>query len=275
MKKVIYLLFILSLNLSFSQILVEKYRSEISDLSTDVEFESYWKNLQEIDQNVLVRTINQQKADSISTSLMVRTALLFEIHGDKVYKPNVFLPVLNLSHNNISNSSVVFWPIIEKCVEVYGNINIFKDFPAYELECVSLGFYNYSVSQQNSKYPDLRKKLNQVKINNVVTELIESYNYQKQLYSLKEKSSIGKWSLQSFKNEILVGFFEFVKMADATIYIKQNNKIQKLIMLKKYKGVKIFKIENEPFGWTYELHKDGNLSLKDDKNEVLIEYSKI
>ncbi|MFT5753102.1 MAG: hypothetical protein ACI924_000309 [Flavobacterium sp.] len=277
MKKIFILLSFISSNLSFSQIEIDKYRTEICNLDSDIKFENYWNQLLEIDQNILVNTKDHKKADSISSSLMVRTALLFEIHGDKVYKPNNLVPILNLSHNNISESSIVFWTIIEKCKMVGGIIDTFGGvFPTYQLECVSLDFYNYTLNQEEKEemYPDLRKKLNQIKTNDIVTALIESYNYQKQLYTLKEIKSIGKWSLQSFKNEILYVSFEFVKMSDNNIYIKQNNKIQKLIMLKKHKGVKIFKIENEPFGWNYELLKNGILFLKDDKNEVLIQYTK-
>lgn len=277
MRKVVFLLSFFSLNLCFSQILVENYRDEIKNLKSDTEFENYWKQLLDIDQNILVNTKDHKKADSISSSLMVRTALLFEIHGDKIFKPNIYLPILNLSHNEIGESSIVFWPIIEKCSKVGGIIENFGGvFPTYEIECVSLDFYNYSLIEEKNKekYAELREKLNQIKTDNIVTALIESYNYKKKLYTLKEIKSIGKWSLQRIKNEILDESFEFIKMSDNNIYIKQNNKIQKLIMFKKHKGVKIFKIENEPFGWNYELLKNGTLFLKDDKNEVLIQYTK-
>ena len=182
-----------------------------------------------------------------------------------------------MSHNEIGESSVVFWPIIEKCAKVGGIIETFGGvFPTYEIECVSLDFYNYSLFEEKNKekYAELREKLNQIKTDDIVTALIESYNYKKKLYTLKEIKSVGKWSLQSNKNEILDESFEFIKMSDNNIYIKQNNKIQKLIMLKKHKGVKIFKMENEPFGWNYELLKNGTLFLKDDKNEVLIQYTR-
>lgn len=277
MRKVVFLLSFFSLNLCFSQILVENYKDEIRNLKSDTEFENYWKQLLDIDQNILVNTKDHKKADSISSSLMVRTALLFEIHGDKIFKPNIYLPILNLSHNEIGESSIVFWPIIEKCSKVGGIIDNFGGvFPTYEIECVSLDFYNYSLIEEKNKekYAELREKLNQIKTDNIVTALIESYNYKKKLYTLKEIKSIGKWSLQRIKNEILDESFEFIKMSDNNIYIKQNNKIQKLIMFKKHKGVKIFKIENEPFGWNYELLKNGTLFLKDDKNEVLIQYTK-
>lgn len=277
MRKVVFLLSFFSLNLCFSQILVENYKDEIRNLKSDTEFENYWKQLLDIDQNILVNTKDHKKADSISLSLMVRTALLFEIHGDKIFKPNIYLPILNLSHNEIGESSIVFWPIIEKCSKVGGIIDNFGGvFPTYEIECVSLDFYNYSLIEEKNKekYAELREKLNQIKTDNIVTALIESYNYKKKLYTLKEIKSIGKWSLQRIKNEILDESFEFIKMSDNNIYIKQNNKIQKLIMFKKHKGVKIFKIENEPFGWNYELLKNGTLFLKDDKNEVLIQYTK-
>ncbi|MFT7250306.1 MAG: hypothetical protein ACI9FW_000015 [Flavobacterium sp.] len=92
MKKIFILLSFISSNLSFSQIEIDKYRTEICNLDSDIKFENYWNQLLEIDQNILVNTKDHKKADSISSSLMVRTALLFEIHGDKVYKPNNLVP---------------------------------------------------------------------------------------------------------------------------------------------------------------------------------------
>jgi len=37
---------------------------------------------------------------------------------------------------------------------------------------------------------------------------------------------------------------------------------------------KIYRIEKEPFGWSFKLDNNGDLSLIDNENEVLIFYSK-
>ena len=66
MKKIFILLFIISINLSFSQIEIDKYKTEIANLDSDIKFENYWKQLLDIDQNILVNTKDYKKADSIS-----------------------------------------------------------------------------------------------------------------------------------------------------------------------------------------------------------------
>ncbi len=266
MKTFYFFYFCFFLNVCYSQIPVKDYKEEIENLKLDIEFDLYWNNLLEIDQKILVKAKNKLEADSISTSLMIRTVLMFEIHGNKVYKPQNLMPILNLSHNNIGKSSVVFWPIIERCKKVGGIIDSFGGvFPTYQLESISLNFYNYSLINQNLKYPELREKLNQINTNNILNSLLESYNNEKVLNNLKEKKSVGKWNQQSFKSVVSDDFFEFVKMDDNAIYIRKNDKIQKLYLLSKRKGIKVFRIEDEPFGWIYELHKDGNLYLKDKK----------
>jgi hypothetical protein len=274
MKKVCCLFLLFFVEICFSQMPIESYKQEIYNLKTDIELNNYWNKLLEIDQNILLESKNFREFDSISTSLMVRTALIFEIHGDKAYKPNIYLPILNLSHNNIGESSLVFWSIIEKCAKTGGVIDNFGGkFPAYEIESISLNFYNYSLFNQESKYSELREKLNLLKSESISNELIKTYESQKKTYKLKEEKRIGKWHLQTTKDEFEDVCFEFIRMSDDNIYIKQINKIQKLILLKKNNKYKVFKIENEPFGWTYELFKNGNLFLKNDKHEVLIEYT--
>ena len=64
-------------------------------------------------------------------------------------------------------------------------------------------------------------------------------------------------------------------MSDNSIYLKRNNRFQKLVLIKTETDSKIFRIENEPFGWYYKLKPDGNLSLLDSQNTVLIDYKRV
>jgi hypothetical protein len=62
MKKIFILLSFISSNLSFSQIEIDKYRTEICNLDSDIKFENYWNQLLEIDQNILVNTKDHKKS---------------------------------------------------------------------------------------------------------------------------------------------------------------------------------------------------------------------
>ncbi len=113
MKKNITILIplLFSICFSFSQIPIEAYRSEIEALITEKEINDYWNVLYKIDQEVLLKTTNLRKADSISVSNMIKTSLLFDIHGTKGYRANGFsgiLPLINLSHNHIGLCHVAY-----------------------------------------------------------------------------------------------------------------------------------------------------------------------
>ena len=66
---------------ALAQIPIEKYKSEISELKTDKDIEEYWSKLHKIDQEILVNTSDSKIADSISVSNMIKTTLIFNIHG--------------------------------------------------------------------------------------------------------------------------------------------------------------------------------------------------
>jgi hypothetical protein len=110
---------------------------------------------------------------------------------------------------------------------------------------------------------------------NVVVNLLKAFENQKKLYLLKEKKVLAEWFVQHFidlkEDE---GTFAFVIMSDDEIYIKKNINIQKLELIEKRKNSKIYKINNEPFGWTYDYGNDGNLTLRDENENILIEYTK-
>lgn len=266
------LLFIM--NFSFSQIPIEEYRVEIENLKSKELLYEYWNKLYKIDQEVLVNSTDLKIADSISTSNMIRTALIFDIHGMKAYNPNGFLPILNLSHNYIGQSQIAYWQIIEKCAEIGGAIESFGGkYPAYQLESVSLTFYNYSLINQETQYPNLVRKLSEIKTLNIVDELQKSLEYQNELRKLNEVTVLNSWYLQSFKNQIDEGEFSLVKMSDGNVYKKSHGRIQKLELINTNSKSKIYRIENEPFDWKYVYENDGNLSLIDGEENDLIKYT--
>lgn len=268
---------LLTISFSFSQIPIEEYRSEIEKLNTEDQINEYWNKLYKIDQEILMNTTNLKIADSISISNMIKTTLIFDIHGTKGYNPNGFsgfLPIITLSHNQIGKSQVAYWPIIAKCAEIGGAISGFGGkYPAYELESVALTFYNYSLSNQEQEYPRLLSKMGEIKTLNVVNELLNSLKYQNQWRELIEIKVLHHWYLQSLKNQKEKGEFSLVKMSDDNIYLKKHGRIQKLELVKTQEKSKIYRIENEPFGWNYIYGEDGSLSLIDDEQNELIEYT--
>jgi len=263
------------ITISSAQIPIDVYTSEISQLKTRKEIDGYWKNLENLDQNVLLKIENQKKYDSMAVCNLIRTTLMYKIHGSKAHKSNNVTPIINLSHNYNGMSSISFWPIIKKCSELGGVIKSFGgSYPAYELEAISGTYYGYSLFGQEAKYPELIKKLNNKQKNTVIENLLKAFEYQNKLYNLKTNNVLNSWTLQSFKDRKENGFFEFVRMSDNSIYLRKHGRLQKLTLVKTKTTSKIYEIENEPFGWYYEYKNNGDLSLYDDKNEVLIEYTK-
>ena len=64
-------------------------------------------------------------------------------------------------------------------------------------------------------------------------------------------------------------------MSDGKWYRRTNYGIlQKINLISKKDGFKYYQIEGEPFGWIYELGKNGSLSLLEN-DKILIEYTKI
>lgn len=271
----IFLIFFNCDNAVKAQIPIDTYKKDITNLKTVKDINEYWQNLHKIDQEILVKLKNIKEADSLSIDLMIRTALMFEIHSDTVYESTNVVPILNFSHNNKGIASLAFWPIIMKCKEKGGVINSFGGmFPAYELEVVSLNFYNYSLLNQESRYPDLIKMLDKKSDEKVSSNLIAVFENLKKNNELTKIESLGKWILQPSVNLKEDGFFEFLVLSDNNIYIKKNESVQKLILIEKTTTSNIYRIEKEPFGWFYKFEEGRNLSLLDENGMVLIEYSK-
>ncbi|MCF1422612.1 hypothetical protein [Mangrovimonas futianensis] len=265
-----------SLNLAHSQIAIDAYCKEIKALQTEEAIDAYWKHLEILDQKVQLHSDNVRQHDSISLSLLTRTALMFEIHGPKSYKPNNTVPMLNIAHNWNGEALLAFWPIILECKKTGGVIDVFGGtYPAYELEAISMAFYRFSLFNQEDKYDALMKHIKVSEDKPISKKLFEIYNKDLELYRLSEKEANGKWFIQSFKDTKEVETFEFVTMSNGLLYVKTGERIQKLILTDTKEKSKLFRIENEPFGWVYELTNDGYLSLKDEQGTTLINYTKV
>jgi hypothetical protein len=273
----ILLILFLSLGSCHSQIPIEKFRAEIEKLETEKQISEYWNKLHKIDQEILLNTSDLRIADSISISNMIKTALIFDIHGTKGYNSNGlsgFLTIINLSHNQISKSQIAYWPIIKKCKEIGGAIESFGGkYPAYQLESVSLTFYNYSLFNQEEKYPILISKLSEIETVDVVDKLLKSFQHQNELRKLNEVAVLNSWYVQSSKERIDESEFSIVKMSDDNLYLKKYGRIQRLELFKTKNKSKEYRIENEPFDWKYDYGEDGSLSLFDEKDNELIKYT--
>lgn len=276
-KGLVLFLFLIVSSVGLSaQIPIEKFRQEILQLKSESEKDAYWQKLYNVDQDTLLKlpTNNITAYDSLSTSLMIKTSLMFEIHGKEAYKKNNAVPILNFTHNYISEANLIFWPIINQCLEVGGYINTFATgFPAYQLEAISNNFYSYSLSGLQEKYAELVDKIEGLSKDSIIPKLVKSYQHQKQLRTLDKKETIGQWYVQPFKNLKEDFCFEILKLSDDNIYIKHGEYLQKLLLLDFDNAIKKYKIENEPFGWYYELNDEKQLKLFDHNNSVLIEYT--
>ncbi len=276
-KHILILITFLLVSFIYSQIPIEEYRTEIEKLETEKQINAYWNKLHKIDQEILLSTSNSKKYDSISISNMIKTVLIFDCHGTKGYNRHGFsgfLPIITLSHNQIGLSQIAYWAIIEKCKEIGGVIDGFGGkYPAYELESVSITFYNYSVFNQEEKYPWLLNKLSEIKTENIIETLIKSFEYQNELRKLKIVSVLNSWYLQTSQNRKEEEKFSIVKMSDNNLYLKQHGRIQKLELVQAKEKTKKYLIENEPFGWNYVYGEDGSLCLIDNQHNELIRYT--
>ena len=273
-KLLLFSLLTLSIN-SIAQIPVDDYRKEIKALKSENQIFEYWEELKRIDQEILLKSSNQKIFDSISISNMVRTALLFEIHGQNVYKPNITVPILNLSHNYNLQSNINFWPIIEICKNVGGIIESFGgEFPTYPLESVSLTSYNYSLLNEKGRLPYLRKQLSKNDSNSIVKGLLSTFEELKRQEDLKIIEKFDQWKNEPFQNFYEDGYFELVRMSDNCLYFLKNGRLTKLKIIENvYYDILI--LEKDPFNWHYKYSNDGKLSLFDQNDEILIKYSKI
>lgn len=273
--KFIFLLLVFFAQLkSFAQLDYNRMKITVENLETTVQKEDFWNELLRQDQEVLLQLKDKKEYDFQSFENMIYTALLFEIHGTDSYPKNNMVAIVNLSHSQIADAQLAYWPIILNGK----NIQVLKGFygqrfPAYMLESVSLTFYNYSLVNQENIYPKLLCKLEKQEEFLVSEELFKIYERTK-YDGLKVKKVLGKWKKQSVENFTEEGFFEFVLLSDGTVSVSRDGRFLKLLLKNTSKSEKLYQIENEPFGWQYKLSKEGNLSLLNEEGKVIIAYSK-
>lgn len=257
-----------------AQIPIRDIKKEVLELRSEEKIESYWSNLYDVDQKIIVKTKNKQEQDSLSVSNMIKTYYLWKIHGRRGYnKYNNVLPVLNIAHSGIAQANLAYWPILLKYYEYGGAIENFggKKY-AYPLEAISLSIYNYSIVKSDSIYSQLLKKLSVHKKSNMPKKLNSIFLSEQKLTDLKEVEKIGKWILQPLNNIKEEECFDFVRMSDDNYYLRKSGRIQKMNLIQQENSVKTFQIENEPFGWTYVLNSN-NLKLINEHGLILIEYT--
>ncbi|EPR73119.1 hypothetical protein ADIWIN_1900 [Winogradskyella psychrotolerans RS-3] len=255
---------------------IETYKAEISSLKNEDEISMYWDKLYDLDQSMLKNSKSSREIDSTSITNMLRTALLYETHGNKIFSPRTHVPTLNLIHNYTAESNLAFWPIIRERVKAGGTIfEMGAGYPAYQLEGISFSFYDYSLFNQDSIHQSLVTKLNARTYETVSLSLIASFQELVDLRKLTTQKVLGKWRRQHFKNRDneRIDYFEFVKMSDHQIYLRRAGRLLKLNPIKNEKDYIIYRIENEPFGFHYKLKKNGELFLINDVGDFLITYS--
>lgn len=274
MKNILLVLSILFLGCNTEPTLLDIYKKEITTLKTEDQIEDYWNKLLKLDQEALkTGKYSTKEHDSLNITHMMRTALMFEIHGAKFYNFDNVVPEMHFTHNYFGESKIAFWPLIKKCVNVRGDIKLLQ-YPEYQLEGVTNTFYDYSIYSDKNKHEFLLNKLNVLESTSVSNDLFEALNYQTSLLELKDSAIIGKWQRQQIKGLNENDFFEFVKMSDNLIYYRKNQRIQKLELIKIIENTKFYRVEKEPFGWSFKLEENRDLSLIDENEVVLINYSK-
>lgn len=264
----------LGVTVSCTPSLADTYGKEISSLYTQEEVDAYWKEVERIDQEVLVGKEHTTAVyDSISISNMIRVALLFEIPGKESQYQKGAVPVVTLSHNYNKDANLAYWPVIVKCAEMGGTIKQIG-YPSYPLESIVGTFYDYSVFGQEERYPELVAKLNKLTGGFVLSQIELAFKKEKRLQKLTEQNKVGAWFIEEIKGKKSDAVFEFVTMSDDMLYKKSKGRIQKLVEVMITDSGTKYKIENEPFGWYYILTIDEELTLYDQHDEALIKYTK-
>lgn len=256
-----------------AQIPVEQYRTEIKTLGNSEDIQAYWKNLEHLDQNVLLKADDVVLRDSISIDNMIRTVLMLEIHGDEVLTPNVSVHILNLSHNEFGISNIAYWPVIKSSKKIKQAVTE-QLYPAYVLESIGFSFYGYSFLRKEDKYPRALNQLDKASMNNnTVDRLQMAYNKIKKYRELKDQKIVGTWHQQYFKNKEEKETFQFILKENREVYFKRYDSLNRLVLHENSDNYKVYRVEDEPFGWSFKLEDSGKLTLLDHNKNVLIAYS--
>lgn len=253
---------------------IEDYKKEIQALSKE-DYYDYWEKLNNFDQKVVLEAKNFKAYDSLSIVSLIKSALFYELKGDSIFKaPNTYNEFFFI-HNHTPKSNLDFWPLLLKQKKVRGRVLMF---PSYQLEGIAGSFYDYSVFGQDSIYDELLSKIKPLSNKKISDALIDTYTETKRINQLSIEEKIGTWQRKRIKNEPFdpkAGNFELLILSDKNYYLRYNNGGFKPIeIIDKNDKTFTFKTKYEPFGWYFTLKNDSNLSLHDEKDILLISYSK-
>ncbi|WP_299115287.1 hypothetical protein [uncultured Winogradskyella sp.] len=253
---------------------LEEYKNEIQALNSK-DYYNYWEKLNNFDQKVVLEAKSHKAYDSLSLVTLIKSALFYELKGDSIFKaPNTYNEFFFI-HNHIPKSNLDFWPLLIKQKELTGELLMF---PSYQLEGLAGSFYDYSVFGQDSIYDSLLSKIKSKPSTKISDALIDTYIETKQIQKLSIKEEIGIWYRKRFKNESYEapkGNFELLKLSDDGYYIRFNKAGFKPVnIIEKNSKSLTFKPKHEPFGWCFVLSNDGDLRLYNEKNALLIAYTK-
>lgn len=253
---------------------VEEYKNEILALNNK-DYYDYWEKLNNFDQKVVIEAKDYKSYDSLSFVSLIKSALFYELKGDSIFKaPNTYNEFLFI-HNQTPKSNLDFWPLLLKQKEIRGEVLMF---PSYQLEGIAGSFYDYSVYGQDSIYDRLLSRLKPNSEKKISDALIDTYLETKRIQELSIIEKVGAWHRKRFKHELYEapkGNFELLRLSDDGYYMRFNkSRFKPIEIIEKIDGNLKFKPKYEPFGWYFLLDNDGNLSLLNEKDNLLIAYKK-
>lgn len=260
---------------TFAQIPVEQYRQEINNLKDKNAIKAYWQRLMDVDQKAVNDKVDLAIGDSIFVDNMIQITLLTNILAEKSAVQNItnVLPAITLIHNQSSQSNLAFWPVLQK---IHKNYMPLFSYPSYLLEGEMLEFYNYSMFGKDEQYAAVIAKLDAVtnQDKDVIANLLEAYEHSKVLRKLTTQKVWHTWYVDEGLGTInKEETFSFREMSDGHLYISNRSNLQRLYKISSQKDVTLYRIANEPLGWTYRYTKKGGLSLLDEEEKVLLTYT--
>ncbi|RNC83477.1 MAG: hypothetical protein ED556_13040 [Winogradskyella sp.] len=254
---------------------LEEYKNEIKALNSK-DYHTYWEQLRNFDQKVVIEAKNYKAYDSLTLVTLIKSALFYELKGDSIFKaPNTYNEIFFI-HNHIPKSNLDFWPLLIKQKEIKDDVLMF---PSYQLEGITSSFYDYSVFGQDSIYEHLLSQIKPDSDKKLSEALIDTYLETKRIQKLSIKEEIGAWHRKRFKSEAYEppkGNFELLKLSDNGYYIRFNKTGFKPVnIIENNTKDFAFRPKYDPFGWYFVLDNNGDLRLYNEKDDLLIAYTKV
>lgn len=253
---------------------LDDYKKEIQALNKE-DYYRFWEELNSFDQNVVLGAKDYKVFDSLSLVTLIKSALFYELKGDSIFlAPNTYNEFFFI-HNQIPKANLDFWPLLIKQKEITGNVLMY---PSYQLEGLTGSFYDYSVFGQDSIYDTLLAKIKPHQSKSLSDALVETYLETKRLQKFSVIDQVGIWHRQRFKDGPIdpkLGDFELLKLSDNNLYLRFNEaRFIPLDIIDTNDEKLIFETKYEPFGWYYVHNDKGDLSLYNEKDILLVTYTK-